>query len=121
MTRWSKAEIQDLSCRDNDDAVMYLQKCEVGDVRMMVHYQSHLREKDLLPEDMYTFRFNSTASKDCVSFAKYLADASLVSSTCDMTDTPPANTGLADNFKISSSLADYLKKSFKRDDFFYYL
>ena len=46
---------------------------------------------------------------------KHLDDVALVSSICDMTATPQANTGLGDNFKMSCSLADSLKKSFKRD------
>ena len=58
MLRYSKAELQDLSCRDDEDVVFYLQKYEVGDIRMIVHCQSHLRAKDLLPKDIDTFRFN---------------------------------------------------------------
>ena len=54
MMTHSEAENQDLSFRDYDDAVIYLQKHEVGKVHMMVHYQSHLRSKDLLPEDIET-------------------------------------------------------------------
>ena len=39
----------------------------------------------------------------------------LMSSTGYMNTTPPSNTGLAENFKVSSSPADSFKKSIKRD------
>ena len=82
---------------------------------MIVHYQSQLREKDLLPEEIHTFRFNSITSKNCISFAHHPDDMSLVSSIGDMTTTQPANSGLSENFKLSYSPAGSLKKSFKRD------
>ena len=37
--RHSKAQIQEVSCIDEDDTIHYLQKYEVGDVCMIVHYQ----------------------------------------------------------------------------------
>ena len=38
----------------------------------------------------------------------------LISSICDITTTPHAKTGLADNFKVAYFLADSFKKSIKR-------
>ena len=66
--RLSNAHLKDLSCRDDDVSVLCLQRHEVGDARIMVHYQSYLRAKELLPEDMDTFRFKSMARK-IVSFS----------------------------------------------------
>ena len=37
MLQCSKAELKDLSHRDNDDSVLYLQKCDAGKFSMMVH------------------------------------------------------------------------------------
>ena len=42
-------------------------------------------------------------------------DIALISSTCDMATSLPANTGLAENFKVAYSLAYSFKKSIKRD------
>ena len=70
---------------------------------MMVYYQSHLRANDLLPEDTETFRFNSMTRKDHNSFVNHPDAMVLVSSTCDMTTIMPANSGLADNFKVACS------------------
>ena len=97
MLRCSKAELKYLSCRNEDDAVLYLRKLEVGDDHMMVHYQCHLRANDLLTEDIDTFRFNSINRKDHIYFVDYPDAMALVISTGNITTTPPANTGLADN------------------------
>ena len=103
--RNSKAELRDLSCRDHDDAVLYLQNCEVGDVCIMVKYQSHLRAKNLLHKDIGSFRFNSMNRKDCISFVNHLDAMASVISTGDIATTPPTSSGLADNFKVTYSPA----------------
>ena len=54
----SKEEPQELSCREEDGSAYYLQKHEAGDVRMLVHYQSHFIAKEPFPEDIDTFRCN---------------------------------------------------------------
>ena len=71
MLQLSKVHLQELSCIDDDDSVLYLQNREVGDVRMMVYYQFHLRAKETLPEDMDVLRFNSITRKDYVSFVNH--------------------------------------------------
>ena len=111
----SKADIQDLSCRDDEDSVLFLQNHETEKFRMMVHYQSHSRAKELSPEDTCTFRFNTITRKEYVSFVRHADDIALVSSICDMTTTPPANTVLADNFKVTYSPANSFKKYIKID------
>ena len=68
---------------------------------MIVHYQSYFRTKDLLPEYIETFRFNSITRKDYVSFVKHLDVLVLKSATCDMTTKPHVNSELADNFKVT--------------------
>ena len=54
LLRHSKEQIQELSHRDDEDSVHYLQKYEVGDVRMLVCYQSHLIATGLFHEDVGT-------------------------------------------------------------------
>ena len=71
---------------------------------------------ELFPEDTDDFRFNSISIKDHVSFANHSDDIALLSSTGEITTTPPANYGLANNFKFSSSPDDSFKKSIKRDE-----
>ena len=115
MLRSSKAELQDLLCRDDDNSVDYLQKNKVWDVHILVHYQSHLRTKEFLPEDISTFRFNTMARKDYFSFVNHPHAIELIRSTCDITTAPPANTGLTDNFKVAHSPAYSLKKSIMWD------
>ena len=56
--RYSKAHLQELSGRDDDDSVHCIQKNEVRDVHMLVHYQSQPITTEILPEDVKTFRFN---------------------------------------------------------------
>ena len=50
--RYSKEELHELSYREDDGSVHYLDKHEVGDVRMLVRYKSHLIAKYLLPKDI---------------------------------------------------------------------
>ena len=111
----SKTELKDLSCKDDDDYVLYLQKHDMGKVRMMVNYQSHLSTNNILPEDIETCRFTSITRKDCISFVRHPESIPLVSSRGDVTTAPPANSGLADNFKIAYFPAESFKKSIKRD------
>ena len=82
---------------------------------MIVHYQSHLIATELLPEYTHTFRFNSITRKDHISFVNHQDDIALTSSTGGINTTAPASTGIADNFKVTHSLADSFKKSIKRD------
>ena len=77
---------------------------------MMVHYKSHLRSKEFLNEDTHTFIFNSITRKNCVSFVNRPDDTVLFRSTGHMTTDPPANTGLACEFKVFFSPADSFKK-----------
>ena len=82
---------------------------------MLVHYQSCLIAIGLFPEYAGAFRFNSITRKDCI-YCVYHPDAiTLIISTGDMTVTPPANTGLAENFKVAYSLDYSFKKYVKRD------
>ena len=52
VVRFSKADPHEISCRYDDDAVLYIEKYEVGDACMTMHYQCSLIAKGLLPEDM---------------------------------------------------------------------
>ena len=61
---------------------------------MLVHYQSHMIETELLPEDVDAFRFNSTTRKDHIYFVDHLDAITLISSTGHMTIAPPDNTGM---------------------------
>ena len=70
---------------------------------------------ELFPEDADNFRFNSISRKECISFVNHPDTIALIRSTGDITNTPHANTGLADNFKVSYSPADLFKKYIKRD------
>ena len=65
-----KADLNELSHR-NDDAVIFLEKHEVGDVRMMFHYRRSLIAKNLFPEDMGTCRFTSITRKDYIYFSTH--------------------------------------------------
>ena len=82
---------------------------------MLVHCQSHLVENELFPEGADAFRFNAVTSKYNVSFVNRLDDVSLTSSTHNITTAPPANTGLAHNFKVACSPSNSYKKSIKID------
>ena len=42
-------------------------------------------------------------------------DIALISSTGEITNAPPANAGLSNNFKVTCSPASSFKKSIKRD------
>ena len=90
----SKAQLQEISCSDYDDAVHYFQNHEVRDVHMLVHYQHHLISTELFPEDAETFRVNSITRKDCMSFVNQTDAIALISSTGDTTTTPPNNNGI---------------------------
>ena len=76
---------------------------------MMVNCQYHLRAKDLLPEDIEYFRFNSTTRKDYISFVNHSDAMSLVTSIDNIATTPPVNSGLVDNFKVAYSPAKSIK------------
>ena len=62
--RYSKEDLQVLSYREDDGTVFHFKKHEVGDVRMLVHYQQYLIVNGLFPEDIDDVRFNSVTSKD---------------------------------------------------------
>ena len=82
---------------------------------MLANYQSHLIATELFPEDVDTFRFNLIARKYCVSFVNHPDTIISISSTGDITNTLPANTGLSEKFKSDCSPADSFKNSNKRD------
>ena len=69
--RHSKAQLQELSYRDDDHTVYYLQKYEVRDVHILVYYQSHLIARTHFPEYSETFRLNLMTRKDCISFVDH--------------------------------------------------
>ena len=79
--RCSKEEVQQLSCREDDGSVCYLKKHQSGDVRILVHYQSHLIAKKVFPEYIETPRFNSISRKEWRSFANHPDDIALISQT----------------------------------------
>ena len=56
--RCSETELQDLSYGDEYLTIYYLQKYEAGCAHMLAHYESHLREKKLFPEEIKTSSFN---------------------------------------------------------------
>ena len=78
---YSKEELQELFCIEDDGTIHYLQRHETGDVRMLLHYKSHIVANELLPEDTYTFKFNSISRKDWTSFVNHPDDVALISST----------------------------------------
>ena len=57
VVRFSKADLHELSFRDEDNTVLFLEKHETGDARMMFGYQRSLIAKNFFPEDMDTYRF----------------------------------------------------------------
>ena len=81
---------------------------------MMVHCQSHLSTNNRVHEDIETYRFTSITRKENVSFVIHPDSIALVSLKGDMNTTLPANSGLAENFKVAYSLAESFKKSVKR-------
>ena len=107
--RHSKAKLQELSYRDDDYAVHYLQHFEVGGACMLVHYQSHLIATELFPEDADAFRFNSMTRKYCISLVNQPDSIALISSSGDINTTPHVNTRLVDNFKVACSPDDSFK------------
>ena len=82
---------------------------------MILHYLTYLKANNLFPEEFTTFRFNSITRKDYDTFVMDPSSFALINSTCDITTKPPANSGLADNFKVAYSPAESFKKSIKRD------
>ena len=76
---------------------------------MLVHYQSHLFSKEIIPEDTDTFRLNSIRSKDWRSFVNLTYSIALISSTGYITAKPHTNTGLVDKFKVTYSPDDSFK------------
>ena len=116
MVRFSKADLHELSHRDDDGTVLFLEKHEVGDARMMFHYQSVLIANNLFSEDMENHRFTSLTRKDHISFSSHPDDIALLITTGDVTYTPPPNSGLDNKFKAYYSPAESFKKSIKRDE-----
>ena len=113
--RFSKADLNELSHKEDNDTVKFLEKHEVGDVRMMFHYQRSLVAKNLFPEELDDFSFTSITRKDCASFSEHPDGMALFIATGDVTSTPSPNSGLDENFKASYSSAESFKKSIKRD------
>ena len=113
--RYSKEMLNEIFCREEGGSAHHLKKHEVGDICVLVHYQSHLITKELFPEDVGSFRFNSISRKNMGAFANHPGAIALVSSAGGITANPHPNTGLAGNFKVTYSRADSFKKSTKRD------
>ena len=55
--RYSKEDLKDLSCVEDNGTVLGLEKYEMGDTRMLAHYQQCLTANGLFPEDATTFLF----------------------------------------------------------------
>ena len=108
-------DLKDLSYREDNGSVYHIQLHEIGDVRVQFHCLSHLKARDLFPEDKESFRFNSISRRDWSNFVVDADAMSLLNSTGYITAQPPPNTGLSDHFKITYSPADSFKKSIKRD------
>ena len=98
---FSKDELKDLSYREDDGSVHRLRLDEVGDVRMLFHYLSHLKARGLLPENKESFRHNSISRRDWCNFVMDPDAMALLNSTGDITTQTPPNTGLSDNFKAT--------------------
>ena len=67
--RYSKEELKDLSCVEDDGTVLRLAEHEIGGICMLVLYQQHLLVNGLSPEDITSFRFNSITFKDYSTFS----------------------------------------------------
>ena len=120
MLGFSKPELKKLSCREDYGTILYLQTYELGKLRMIFHCLTYLKENNLLPEELDTFRFNSITRKDYNTFVKDPSSLALTNSTSDMTTTPPANSGLAHNFNVAYSPAESFKILSKEMQVFYY-
>lgn len=101
LLRYSKEDLKDLSIAEADGKVVKLDKWEIGDIRMLAHYQQHLSANGLLPDNITTFCFNSITLKDWKSFVDHPDFIALISSTGDITAQPLLNTGLDSNFKAT--------------------
>ena len=109
-----KSQLYDVSCFDEDDDVHHLQHHEAGDFYMLLHYKYHLIAMELLPEDADALIFNSITRKDCVSFMNHPDAIASISSIGDITSAPPANIGLAGNFKVACSPSDSFNNYIER-------
>ena len=109
MLRLSKADLNELSLREDHDTVIFLENHEVGDVYMILHYQRSLIAKNLFPECIGTFRFTSITRKYYISFSSHPDSIALLIATGDITSTTPSNSMLDEKFKVSYSLAESFK------------
>ena len=91
--QFSKDELINLSYRENDGSEHHLRLDEVGEIRMLFHYLSHLKARGFLPEDRESFRFNSISRRDWSNFAMDPDSIALLNSTKDIGQAPH-NSGL---------------------------
>ena len=64
MILYSKENLIELSYREDDGHVHKILLREVGSTRMIVCFQCHLIAKDLFPEDINSFRFDTVNMQD---------------------------------------------------------
>ena len=95
--RYSKEMLNEIFCREEGGSAHHLKKHEVGDICVLVHYQSHLITKELFIEDTNSFRFSTVSREAWDAFVNHPDDVASISSTGDITSKPPTNTGLAVN------------------------
>ena len=89
LLRYSKAELTEISYREDDGSVNNLLRCEAGRHRMILCYQSHLTSKGTFLED--NFRCVSISVEDWDDFSEYPHSIRLIRSTGDATVNPPSN------------------------------
>lgn len=102
---YSKEDLKHLSCIEDNGTVLRLEKCEIGDIHMLVNYQQCLIANGLFPKDITTFRFNSTTTNDWKSFVDHPDSVALISLTGDITVQISCNSRL-DSSKPSKSASE---------------
>ena len=55
----TKDDLATITLGEDDDTVTKITPNEIGDIRMLVHYQAHLYSQGKFPEDASTFRYNT--------------------------------------------------------------
>ena len=66
----SQEDLNELSCKTDDSCAVHLASVDVGRIRILLHYKSHLLEKVLHPDDV-SFRFTSITRNDYDMFATH--------------------------------------------------
>ena len=103
--RHFKEDLKDLFCVEDDGTVLRLKKHEIGNIRMLVHYQQHLAANGLFPEDITTFRINSITANDWKYFVDHPDSITLISLTGGITVQTPHNSRLDSNKPSNSTSA----------------